>query len=79
MGMGTYIDDLPSTSQLIIELFLYTGDCCNIGALFDLVLRTNHDFFRFSIPEDEDLLRAELDDENRDVILQHFAGCYLGR
>ena len=69
----TYLDDLPATSKLVVELFLYSRDDSSIMALLDTVLRAHNNLARLRVPEEEHFLCRKGDDEHRDVVLQNLA------
>ena len=66
----TYLDDLPATSKLVVELFLQSCDDSSVVALFDAVLRADDNLSCLRIAEEEHLLRGERNDENRNVVFQ---------
>ena len=69
---ATHLNDLPATSELVVEFFLQSRDDGRVVALFDPVLSADNNLPRFRVPEDEHLLSRESDDEHRDVVLEDF-------
>ena len=75
----TYLDDLPATSKLVVELLLHSRDDSSIVALLNAVFRTHNNFTRLRVPEEEHFLCRKGDNEHRDVVLQNLASGDLSR
>jgi hypothetical protein len=74
-GIGShYLDNFPSGSKLVVEVFFDSSDHGRIHALLDAVLRTNDDLACFGIAEQEDFLCDECDHKDRNVVFKEFAG-----
>ena len=69
----TYLDDLPATSKLVVELLLRPGDDSSVVTLLHSVFSADNDLLSLGISEKKHLLRSESDDEDRNLIFKDFA------
>ena len=68
-----HLDDLPSCSQLVLDLVLDPRDDGSVVTLFHPVLGPDDDLTRLGVLETEDFLRRERHDEHRYFVFEHLS------
>lgn len=76
-GESTYLEDLPSTGSLVIQLGVDARDDGAVRALLHPVFSSGSYLARFDISETEDFLRGESHEEDGHFVFEDLAHAYL--
>jgi hypothetical protein len=76
--MEAYLHNLPSTSNLVIQLPFQAREHGSVRTLFNFIVRSDNDFSRLHVPECQYFLCCEGDVEDGKVVFEDLPHVNLG-